>query len=153
MSRDNRLSVALHVLLHMSEAEGAITSDSLGPLLEANPVVLRRTLAGLREAGIVRSDKGHGGGWSLSKPLASVTVADVYDALGIATPFGIGWRTPAPKCALERAANEAIGSALADAEATLKNKLRQVTVADLLGQARKAMHGGRPNRRRAHATS
>jgi DNA-binding IscR family transcriptional regulator len=42
-----------------------------------NPVVFRRTLAGLREAGFVRSEKGHGGGWMLAKPLAKVSLLDV----------------------------------------------------------------------------
>jgi DNA-binding IscR family transcriptional regulator len=32
-----------------------------------NPVVIRRTFAGLREAGIVAATKGHGGGWRLAR--------------------------------------------------------------------------------------
>lgn len=137
MNRDSRLSVALHVLMHVHEAAGVVTSEALAPKLDANPVALRRTMAGLREAGIVRSERGRGGGWSLARPLASVTLADVYDALGITNPFGIGWRSPSPKCPLERTANEAIGAALADAEVTLKARLQQVTVAELVDTARR----------------
>ena len=123
--------------MHMHDATGVVTSQELAPRLDTNPVVLRRTMSGLREAGIVRSDKGRGGGWSLVKPLESVTLADVYDALTIATPFGIGCRSPSTKCVLERAANEAIGAALADAEATLMGRLRHITVADLIVRARR----------------
>lgn len=134
--------------MHMHDAPGVVTSEELAPRLDTNPVVLRRTMSGLREAGIVRSERGRGGGWSLVKPLETVTLVDVYDALAIANPFGIGCRSPSTKCLLERTANEAIGAALADAEATLMDRLRQVTVADLIGRAQRLVHG-RPARRRS----
>jgi DNA-binding IscR family transcriptional regulator len=132
MRRDSRLSVALHVLLHMSEAGGAVTSGALGPMMKTNPVVLRRTLAGLRKAGIVRSEKGHGGGWSLARSLDAATLGDVYDALGMSAPFNLGHREPAPRCPLEKAVNHALGAALAEAEALLVERLRGTSVADLL---------------------
>src|SRR5687767_12360718 len=108
MRRDGRLCFALHVLLHMSEAEQAITSAWLGPKMKKNPVVIRRTMAGLRKAGIVRSEKGHGGGWSLARKLEDVTLADVYDALGLSAPFNIAQLQKSPKCLHERAANRAL---------------------------------------------
>jgi Rrf2 family protein len=146
MRRDSRLSVALHVLLHVSEAKGAVTSGDLGSMMKTNPVVLRRTMAGLRKAGIVRSEKGHGGGWSLARALDSVTLCDVYDALGMSAPFSLGYREQAPRCLLEQAVNRALGAALADAEALLLERLRGTSVAAVLAQAD---HGSR--RRVKHA--
>lgn len=67
MKRSDRLSVALHVLLHMADrGSEPMTSAEMAACVETNPVVIRRTFAGLREAGIVSSDKGHGGGWRLA---------------------------------------------------------------------------------------
>ncbi len=131
MSRDSRLSVALHLLLHMDGAESPLTSVTLGPRMQLNPVVVRRTMAGLRDAGIVRSVKGHGGGWSLARPLEAVSLADVYEALGTTSLFGIGVREDEPTCLLERAANSVIAGALADAEAQVMRKLRGTSVAAL----------------------
>jgi Rrf2 family protein len=136
MKRDGRLSFTLHVLLHLSEAEGALTSETLGPMMKTNPVVIRRTMAGLRKAGIVRSEKGHGGGWSLARKLAGVTLADVYDALGLSAPINIAHQQKSPKCVLERAANRALAKALAEAEALLVSRFRRITVADVLADAR-----------------
>ena len=119
----------------MSEAEGAVTSELLAPMMKQHPVALRRTMAGLRKAGILRSEKGHGGGWSLARKLEAVTLGDVYDALGMSTPFRIGHRDPSPKCLLEGAANRAVGHALAEAEALLVQRLRTVTVAQTLADA------------------
>ena len=53
MKADNRLSSVLHVLLHMIELDEPLTSDELSQMLTSHPVVVRRTLAGLRDAGLV----------------------------------------------------------------------------------------------------
>jgi DNA-binding IscR family transcriptional regulator len=123
------------VLLHMDEMDQVVTSEALAPLMKANPVVLRRTLAGLRDAGIVRSEKGHGGGWSLARDLGSVTLGDVYAALGTTTLFTIGHRNERPRCLLEQAVNRSIDETLTRAERLLVARLRSITVADVLADA------------------
>ena len=145
MRRDSRLSVALHVLVHMDEIGEVITSERLAPMMDTNPVVVRRTMAGLRDAGIVRSDKGHGGGWSLARSLDSVTLADVYVALGEPALFSIGPRVEQPGCVVEQAVNRAVGKALGEARTLLLAELGAIKVGDLAAEARKAM-------RRAHKT-
>lgn len=121
----------------MSDSSEAITSDALAARMELNPVVLRRTFAGLRDAGIVRSEKGHGGGWSLARDLRHVSLADVFAALGTTTVFGIGLRDEQTRCPIERAVNRAIADALAEAEAVLVQRLGKIAVADLLAGAKK----------------
>ncbi len=94
MSRDSRLSSVLHVLLHMAAHGRSMTSEELAGCMGANPVVVRRTLAGLREAGLVRSVKGHGGGLSIACDLAAVSLRDVHEALGEPALFAFGHRDP-----------------------------------------------------------
>jgi len=151
MRRDSRLSVALHVLLHLPELGPVATSEQMGRLLKANPVVVRRTMAGLREAGILRSEKGHGGGWSLARTLESVTLADVYEALGAPTLFSIGPRDESPGCLIEQAVNGALGKALEDAEALLLARLRGTTLADVAASVRR--EAARAPRRGSRGTS
>ncbi|NMO15741.1 Rrf2 family transcriptional regulator [Pyxidicoccus fallax] len=138
MRRDSRLSVALHVLLHMEELGPVVTSEAIGRLMEANPVVVRRTMAGLRKAGIMRSEKGHGGGWSLARKLDAVTLADVYEALGTPAVFSIGPRHESPGCLVEQAVNGALGKALGEAEALFMKQLRGLSVADLGKQVQRS---------------
>jgi DNA-binding IscR family transcriptional regulator len=135
MRRDSRLSVALHVLLHVSE-RGRASSEALGPAMGVNPVVLRRTLAGLRDAGIVGSQRGHGGGWFVARDLETVTVAEVYEALGSPPLFSIGARDERPSCPIERAVNRAIDGALDQARALIMAQLGALTVAGVLAGAR-----------------
>ena len=74
------MSGVLHVLLHMAEHPDAMTSEMLARAMGTNPVVIRRLMAGLRERGFVRSEKGHGGGWTIACDLGAVTLLDVYEA-------------------------------------------------------------------------
>ena len=80
MKRDSRLSSVLHALLHMAEQDGPVTSETLAQCLGTNPVVVRRTMGYLREAGIVTSDRGHAGGWRIHADLGAV--ADEQESKG-----------------------------------------------------------------------
>lgn len=139
MRTDSRLSRVLHVLMHLGETEEPMTSQMIGQMLGTNPSLVRRTMGGLREAGIVGSTKGHGGGWYLEKPLADVSLADVYAALGEPKLFAIGASDDAPTCLLERSANAATRSALDAARERFLEALTRQSVADLIDQSREAI--------------
>jgi Rrf2 family protein len=82
MKRNGKLSASLHALVHMAQApDRAMTSEEIASWLHTNPVVVRRMVAGLREAGILSSARGHGGGWMLARPAEKITLADVTEAL------------------------------------------------------------------------
>lgn len=125
------MSGVLHVLLHMAHQAEPMTSEVLAKAMNTNPVVIRRVMAGLREQGYVRSEKGHGGGWVLACDLAQVTLRDVYDALGKPSLLAMGNRTEAPGCLVEQAVNAALGKAFDAAEALLLSRLGEVTLAAL----------------------
>ena len=96
MKRDSKLSGVLHVLLHMAESETPTTSEALAVAMNTNPVVVRRVMAGLRQAGFVSSAKGHGGGWVISCPLSEVTLADIHAALGAPSLLALANPTERP---------------------------------------------------------
>lgn len=131
MRRDSRLSDALHVLLHMAEQEGPVTSEALAKAMQTNPVVVRRIMAGLRERGYVRSEKGHGGGWTVSRNLAKISLRDIYTALGSPSLLAVGNRTEASGCLVEQVVNAALNQTYHDAEKMLLERFGEVTLAML----------------------
>jgi DNA-binding IscR family transcriptional regulator len=131
MRTDSKLSSILHLLLHMAHSDRPLTSEALAGFLHTNPVLVRRTLAGLRERGYVASEKGHGGGWVVTADLHRVTLRDVYEAVGSPTVFAIGNRVEQPDCLVEKVVNQSLGDALAEAEALLLGRFAQVTLAEL----------------------
>lgn len=131
MKHDSRLSSTLHALLHMAASERPMTSETLAACMGANPVVVRRTLAGLREAGLVRSEKGHNGGWTIACDLGSVTLRDVHEALGEPALFAVGNRNEASQCLVEQSVNAVLDDAFEAAEALLMQRFGRVTLAAL----------------------
>ncbi|WP_238474878.1 Rrf2 family transcriptional regulator [Azospirillum cavernae] len=115
----------------MAEADGPVTSETMAKAMQTNPVVVRRVMAGLRDAGFVHSEKGHGGGWTIARDLADITLRDVYSALGAPEPFAMGNRADAPGCLVEQAVNAALDSAFQDAAALLLHRFGAVTLAAL----------------------
>ncbi len=136
MRRDSRLSGVLHVLLHLAEHRDRVTSEVLAQAMHTNPVVLRRVMAGLRDQGFVRSEKGLGGGWTLARDLSEITLRDIYAALGSPLLFAIGNRTDAPDCLVEQAVNAALNATLRDAETLFLARLGDVTIAMLSADVR-----------------
>jgi Rrf2 family protein len=131
MNADRRLSAILHVVLHMAESRVPVTSEALAAHMRANPVQVRRVMAGLRKAGLVRSARGHGGGWELACELSAVTMRDVFAAIGSPPLFAIGHRSDNPACLVEQAVNSALDGTLSAAEQLILDRLGSVTLADL----------------------
>lgn len=152
MKLDSRLSSVLHVLLHMAGKNQPATSEVLARYLGTNPVVVRRTMGSLREAGLVSSGRGKGGGWTLDRPLSAITLHDVYAALGAPPLFAFGNRSDNPQCLVEQAVNARIGAAMDEAERLLLTRFAAITLADLDRDfaTRLARH---PDRSQFHAGS
>jgi len=131
MMFDARLSGALHLLLHMAEFDGPVTSATLAQAMRTNPVVVRRMMAGLRREGYVRSERGHGGGWEIVCDLRTTTLLDIYRALGSPTVIAFGGQDPASSCLVERAVEAELSLARAEAETVLLKRLGEITLASL----------------------
>ncbi|AKM07816.1 Rrf2 family transcriptional regulator [Pelagerythrobacter marensis] len=131
MSRDTRMARTLHVLIHLDRHVKRATSDDIARMLNTNPVVVRRMMAGLRDRGIVASEKGHGGGWELKRALGSITLLDVYRAIGEPTLFNIGPNAERPDCLVEQAVDARMAETLGEAEALLRDRFESIAVADL----------------------
>lgn len=131
MRQDSRLSRMLHVLIHMGRHNGPMTSEMIAQMLDANPVVIRRTMAGLRDEGYVNSVKGHGGGWTLARPLEQLTLLDIYRAVGEPSIFAVGPAYDMPGCLIEQAVNATLKDVFNEAEQLLWKRLGGVTLADV----------------------
>lgn len=142
MRHDGRLSRTLHILLHMARMDGPVTSEAIAAMLHTNPAVVRRTMGGLREAGYVASEKGHGGGWTISCDLSQVTLLDIYTALDKPAIFAIGVSIEHPNCLAEQVVNRALEDAMREAEALLVARLGNVTLAQLAADFDRSMPAG-----------
>lgn len=82
MAANLRFSTGIEALALMAiEPEKFHTSQALAAALGTNPVVVRRLLSALSQAGLVTSAKGPAGGSRLAKGPKQITLRDIYRAL------------------------------------------------------------------------
>jgi DNA-binding IscR family transcriptional regulator len=136
MAANSRLAVAAHVLAWMAlvqrQGREFATSDQIAASVNTNPVVVRRTLAELRAAGIVAGRRGPGAGWQLARPAESISLADVWDALGADEPFGLHHTPPNQGCPVGRGIRPALTRTYAGVGDAIRAELARTSVADLL---------------------
>ncbi len=82
MQISSRFTIAIHVFacIDTFQDEYKITSDFLAESTNVNPVIIRKILAQLKAAGLVKVARGTGGA-SIAKPLQEVTFLDIYRAV------------------------------------------------------------------------
>ncbi len=132
MRQGSKLFVALHILAHLAATgDRPLTSERMAAHLRTNPVVIRRSLAGLREAGIVASVKGHGGGWTLARPAAAISLGSVYTVLGERGELMPRLEPDPHGCQIDAAVRNALDGFYAEADALLQRRLDAITLADL----------------------
>lgn len=138
MAVNTRFATGVHALaLLAAEPDVLQTSDDVAGKLNTNPVVIRRVFSLLHQADLVTSQKGPHGGSKLGRPAKSITLADVYAALDGGELFHT-----APLSGSETAkVGAALKRAFSDAEAALREELRQTTLGDLVKKAGKKAKG------------
>ncbi|MFJ9412609.1 Rrf2 family transcriptional regulator [Streptomyces sp. NPDC101227] len=137
MSASSRMTVATHVLTWMAlvcpkRPDGIVTSDQIAASVNTNPVVIRRTLGSLREAGLVVSQRGQGAGWRLVRAPESITLRDVYLAVESHPLIALHPAPPNQECPVGRGIPPVLRDAYDRAEESMKAELAAVTVADVL---------------------
>ncbi len=133
MKRNSRLSLALHTLSHMAgEPDRVRTSSDIADHAGTNPVVVRRVLGRLREAGLLTSEKGHAGGWRLARKPQEISLADVYLALDerLVASDEI---SEAPACSVEHALQKRVSGVLEEIEQSLVQKLGETSISEVQG--------------------
>ncbi len=121
----------------MAESNESHTSEELAKAMKTNPVVVRRTMAGLRVQGFVSSEKGHGGGWQLSCDLNKITLLDIYKAVDSPEFFAMTNRNENSVCQIETAVNMVTRQVFTEAKELLLKKFKSVSLANLQGSTKR----------------
>ncbi|MBU0279264.1 MULTISPECIES: Rrf2 family transcriptional regulator [unclassified Gemella] len=77
---DTRFSVALHILLYISETKNVASSELLATSVNTNSSHIRKIIALLKQAGLIESSQGKSG-FSLSKDVKDISLAVIYNSI------------------------------------------------------------------------
>lgn len=135
MGLSSRSAVAIHALTMLARwGERSLTSAEIADSLASNPVLVRRILGSLRDAGLVWSTEGRGGGWSLARAPREITLYDAYSAVEEGPILSRHAHPPSDACEVGRHMQNVLDAEFRDAEHAMKERLGRTTVAHLLQQ-------------------
>jgi DNA-binding IscR family transcriptional regulator len=132
MSRATRFSVAVHALALIERLGGdRITSDLIAGSVGTNASFVRRVLAMLSHAGLVRTSPGVAGA-QLARPAGRITLLEVYRAVDMEDEHRLAVHgEPNRRCAVGRHIQGALDAVIGPAEAAFEAQLRRRSLADV----------------------
>lgn len=126
--------MAIHALTMLGRWDRSLTSAEIAESLASNPVLVRRILGNLRDAGLVWSTEGRGGGWSLARPARQITLYDAHAAVEEGPILARHPHPPSEACEVGRHMITLLETEFREAEQAMQERLRRTTIADLVHQ-------------------
>lgn len=135
MNTNQRFSISIHALTLLAANSTPLTSEMIASSVDTNPVVIRRTMAGLRERGLVESKPGAHGGWKLLRDPKQIPLCDIYLSLGDDDVLAIHAH-PNEYCPIGGNIKGTLQEIFSVTQNAMMDSLRQVTIADVLEDVR-----------------
>lgn len=134
----SRFSIGVHILSLLGADPGAEnTSEYLAGSIGVNPVVVRNVSGMLRRAGLVATRQGVAGA-RLARPLAEVTLLDVYRAVAAVDEgdlFAVH-PNPNPRCPVGANIQRTLENVFGEAQRAMEARLAQTTLEQVARQLR-----------------
>ena len=134
MQISSRFTIALHIFtcVDVFQDEYKVTSDFLAGSINTNPVVIRKILTQLRNAGLITVARGTGG-VTPTRPLSDITFYDVYQAI---EPVENGdlfhfHEAPSPECPVGRNIHGLLDGKLKAIQSAMEDEMKKYTIEDL----------------------
>ncbi len=134
MANNCRFAFATHILSVLALHEGgSCSSDVLAGTVNTHPVVIRRLLLELKEAGLLETQRGPGGGAKLSRCAEEITLAQIHRAVaGEIGAIGEHPNTPAQSCCVGREIKGILERVSDRARLAVEREFESVSLADVL---------------------
>jgi len=145
MQISSRFTVALHIFTCVDTFgdKYKITSDFLAESINTNPVIIRKILTQLKNAGLITVARGTGG-ITPTRPLREIKFYDVYEAI---EPLENGdlfnfHASPNPNCPVGRNIHTLLDDKLKAIQLAMENEMKKYTVDDLRSGIRELLSKG-----------
>jgi len=126
---NTRFATALHILTLLADSEEErLSSEWIAGSINVNPVIVRRELGVLIQAGLVQSKKGKVGGYTLRKRSEDITLAEVYLTVKNSDVLGKKNMFPNPKCPIGKNINQKLEGLYSSIDQTVIKDLQAKTL-------------------------
>ncbi len=128
-----RFAFAVHVMAVLAwDKDECCPSSRLAKTVNTNPVVIRRLLIDLQEAGLISTNRGPRGGAALKRKAEKVTLREIHNAVDRGDLFSTHPNKPSVDCPVGRNIGVVMGRLQNRANRALARELEKITLADVL---------------------
>ena len=132
---DQRFSVSVHIMtalaFHQGQDPELMTSETLASSVRTNPTVVRRLIAKLVEAGLLKAYKGKSGGVKLAKEAQEISLKDIYVACSDKRLLSSPNKSPQKKCPVSCSMGKLMNELIDGFEENSMSYLAKIRLADL----------------------
>lgn len=134
MQISSRFTLAIHIFMCIDTFQNTqkVTSDFLSKSTNVNPVIVRKIMGQLKNAGLIKVARGTGG-TKITKPLNEITFLDIYNAvecIGNGELFHFH-ENPSQQCPVGSHIHEALDDKLGRVQSAMEKELRSITLEDV----------------------
>ncbi|RYZ88197.1 MAG: Rrf2 family transcriptional regulator [Proteobacteria bacterium] len=135
-SVNTQFSIAVHVLAAIAHYETSFTSEVLAGSVNANPIFVKRIMAKLSKAKLVKATVGKSGGYALAKSPKEISLLDVSYAIKPPDVFAIHTYEKKKWCVVSNNIKEVMSDVLVGTQKAVDNDLKRTTIADVVSKIR-----------------
>lgn len=140
MQISSRFTIAIHIFACMETfgKDYKITSDFLASSINVNPVIIRKILSQLKNAGLIEVARGTGG-TTAARPIEQITFYDVYLAVDLLEEGELFHfhENPNPECPVGRNIHAVLDDKLKHIQEAMENEMKKYTIADVAKEIEK----------------
>ena len=134
-----RFTVAAHIMAALGFRNGErIPSATLAESVNADPTFVRKSLSKLSKASLIVTTRGKNGASRLTRSPKQITLLDIYRASAAPPTFAIHSYPVEKRCPISCNIKGCASSVLQKAQDSFENSLDGITLANVVGEIRRA---------------
>ncbi|HEY2423804.1 MAG TPA: Rrf2 family transcriptional regulator [Chthoniobacterales bacterium] len=136
---NTQFAIATHIMAALGHAAGKeVNSAEIAGSVNTSSSFVRRILAKLSKAGLVKTATGKGGSCWLARPARRISLLDIYRAVEAPKAFAIHQYPAEKQCPVSRGIKPALSRVLAETQQAIEGSLSRTSLAEVISDLTKA---------------
>jgi Rrf2 family protein len=135
---NTQFAIATHIMAALGHAAGEeVNSAEIAGSVNTSSSFVRRILAKLSKAGLVKTATGKGGSCWLARPARQISLLDIYRAVEAPKAFAIHQYPPEKQCPVSCGIKPVLSRVLADTQQAVEGSLQRKSLAAVISDLTK----------------
>jgi Rrf2 family protein len=136
---NTQFAIATHIMAALGHAAGKeVNSAEIAGSVNTSSSFVRRILAKLSKAGLVKTATGKGGSCWLARPARRISLLDIYRAVEAPKAFAIHQYPAEKRCPVSCGIKPALSRILAETQQAIEGSLSRTSLAEVISDLTKA---------------